>query len=135
LKLFVLGFLFRSNGREVALIQKNRPEWQRGSLNGIGGRVESGETPLAAMIREFSEEAGANVSDWRNFGVLSSPDTPMAVALYVSHAAEEIVTKSDEPVAWYELLNLANLKVIPNLRWIIPAAMENGQFIIARCER
>lgn len=31
--------------------------FQAGRLNGIGGAVEPGETPLRAMVREFYEKA------------------------------------------------------------------------------
>jgi hypothetical protein len=34
----VAGFLFRNNDTEVALIRKNKPDWQKGKLNGIGGK-------------------------------------------------------------------------------------------------
>jgi hypothetical protein len=37
---YVVGFAFDTDGR-VALIRKNRPEWQAGRLNGIGGHVEA----------------------------------------------------------------------------------------------
>lgn len=52
----VVGFVFR--GKEVVLILKNRPDWQAGRLNGVGGRVEAGESPKEAMVREFKEETG-----------------------------------------------------------------------------
>lgn len=37
--LYVLGFAFTPDGR-VALIQKKRPAWQAGRLNGIAPRFE-----------------------------------------------------------------------------------------------
>ena len=40
----ILGFLFDDKGN-VALIRKHSPAWQAGRLNGLGGRVEHGETP------------------------------------------------------------------------------------------
>jgi hypothetical protein len=36
---YVVGFLFRNNLSEVALIKKDRPAWQAGHLNGIGGKL------------------------------------------------------------------------------------------------
>ncbi len=60
---YVAGFYFSECGERVALIRKLKPEWQRGWLNGIGGKVEPGESPLSAMVREFEEEAGARIED------------------------------------------------------------------------
>ena len=70
MKRYVVGFLFRNNGTEVALVRKLKPEWQRGRLNGIGGKIEPNEDSRAAMMREFAEETGANVDDWRAFAWL-----------------------------------------------------------------
>lgn len=69
---FVLGFYITRSG--AILICKTRPEWQRGKWNGIGGRIEEGETPLQAMVREFEEEAGFKTSeeDWVPRFVISS---------------------------------------------------------------
>ena len=40
------------------VIKKERPVWQAGLLNAIGGHVEKGEYPVEAMQREFLEETG-----------------------------------------------------------------------------
>lgn len=54
---YVLGFIFNSDMTQVLLIQKNRTERQKEKWNGIGGKVEPGETPHQAMVREGNEEA------------------------------------------------------------------------------
>mgnify|MGYP002715664186 CR=1 FL=1 len=41
---FVAGFAFSADGGKVALVRKNRPRWQRGRLNAIGGSIEAGES-------------------------------------------------------------------------------------------
>jgi 8-oxo-dGTP diphosphatase len=62
-KRYVVGF-YMGFGDDplIALIQKKRPKWQEGKFNGIGGHVEETETPFEAMVREFREEAGLNVT-------------------------------------------------------------------------
>lgn len=55
---YVVGFIFSLDRQSVLLIRKNRPQWQLGKLNGIGGEIEKGETPHAAMTRECAEECG-----------------------------------------------------------------------------
>jgi 8-oxo-dGTP diphosphatase len=69
---YVLGFAFDTHGERLALIRKNRPTWQAGRLNGIGGKLEPGESAIQAMVREFAEEAGVATKekDWRLLGAL-----------------------------------------------------------------
>lgn len=55
---YVLGFVFNHDASKVLLIQKNRPAWQAGKFNGLGGKIEGQESPLLAMVREFREETG-----------------------------------------------------------------------------
>lgn len=55
---YVLGFAFNLALTQVLMIRKNRPLWQKGLLNGIGGKVEPREIESLAMVREFKEETG-----------------------------------------------------------------------------
>lgn len=72
---YVLGFAFTPEG-QVALIEKNRPAWQAGKLNGIGGHRETNETAVMAMAREFKEEAGLTIDPvrWRKVGYMRCDD-------------------------------------------------------------
>ena len=70
---YVLGFMFSAtNENKVILIEKLKPSWQCGLLNGIGGKIEAGESPVQAMVREFQEEAGLETTsqEWTPFGVI-----------------------------------------------------------------
>ena len=69
---FVLGFMFDPDFNRVALIQKNRPSFMKGKLNGIGGRIEENESEKEAMIREFKEETGVDTIgfDWKWFALM-----------------------------------------------------------------
>jgi 8-oxo-dGTP pyrophosphatase MutT (NUDIX family) len=66
---YVLGFAFTPSRKGVILIKKRRPNWQAGKLNGPGGKIEAGETPEQAMIREFKEETGIDteLGQWSDF--------------------------------------------------------------------
>lgn len=70
---YVLGFMFSENKAQVALIRKQRPVWQRGKLNGMGGHIEKGESAVDAMVREFKEETGMETvpSEWHHYATLS----------------------------------------------------------------
>ena len=119
---YVAGFLFRSGGTEVALIRKTHPEWQKGKRNGIGGKVEAGETPLQAMRREFLEEAGADVADWRQFATWQNKQA--IVHWFVAHGDADIRSMTGEAVEWYPVADIAKLPTIPNLRWLVPLALD-----------
>src|SRR5574339_145798 len=68
---YVVGFMFDENEEHVLLIRKTHPDWQAGKLNGIGGRIEDGESAREAMQREFKEEVGVDHEDWKHYCVLS----------------------------------------------------------------
>lgn len=59
MNLFTCTFAFSHTGEHVLLIRKARPEWQKGYLNGIGGKFEPGDrSVIDCTIREFREETG-----------------------------------------------------------------------------
>lgn len=122
--IYVVGFYFDNFYENVALIRKKRPEWQKGKLNGIGGKVEidNNESFEDAMHREFKEETGADVYDWDRFCHLRGDWGE--VQFFVSNGnLHELASVTDEPIEIYSVTNLPE-NVIPNLRWLIPMAME-----------
>jgi len=127
MKQYVLGFCFDSLYSQVLLIEKNRPAWQAGRLNGVGGKIEStDESPLAAMAREFEEEAGVKTTGWEQFATMHGPewicycfslagDPPFALA----------ESTTDEKLKRCVVDNIySRQNVISNLRWLIPLAMD-----------
>lgn len=119
---YVCGFMFDSNAR-VLLIAKLRPDWQAGKLNGIGGRVEEGETETQAMRREFQEETGIVCDNWCLFCVLRDA---RGWPVYFYYGAGNIYAAqrlTDEEPVILECSDLGfDARVIPNLRWLIPMA-------------
>jgi len=125
---YVVGFAHDGEGR-VALIEKNRPEWQAGKLNGIGGHVEKGEDPWAAMRREFREETGADIDSWELFVRMEFPGAEIFFfkALVSLQQLTELRTMEDEVVTIVDWLDPASwpgtATIIPNLNWLVPLAM------------
>mgnify|MGYP003542559297 FL=1 len=58
----VVGII--TDNKEILLLRKNNPDWQRGLYNGIGGKVELNTTPLETIIKKCQEELGVNISNW-----------------------------------------------------------------------
>jgi 8-oxo-dGTP diphosphatase len=126
---YVCGFLFSEDRQTVALIRKNKPAWQCGRLNGIGGKIEEGESPNQAMRREFREEAGADIVTWRAYAAINSPEDcaePWEVYFYFAFSNRELRSMTNEPIALYPVVQLHGLPVIYNLRWLIPLALDDS---------
>jgi 8-oxo-dGTP diphosphatase len=124
---YVVGFLFRHG--KVALIEKKRPEWQKGKLNGIGGHIEPGESPYQAMIRECTEESGFSTNRWREYTLLTNKERTVELHVFtVESEVARITTKTDEHVMWYPADRLPE-NIIPNLAWLIPMAKHPNTFM------
>ena len=120
---YVCGLLFSVDRTRVLLIRKRRPAWQAGRLNGVGGKVEPGETVRNAMRREFREEAGLDIAEWREVVVLTGPDwRGHFFRAFGDVGAAGAVT--DELLEVHPVVSLPP-DVIPNLRWIIPLALDD----------
>jgi 8-oxo-dGTP diphosphatase len=110
-------------GDSVALIRKNRPEWQAGLLNGIGGHVEANETPTAAMVREFEEETGYYVSPFRWFRVAILSGSNYEVHFFTTTGpVRKLKSTTDEEVVVYRSDLVTSDIAIPNLTWLLPLA-------------
>ena len=124
---YVCGFAFDDLAEGVALIQKKRPAWQRGKWNGIGGHVEPGEFSLAAMAREFREEAGVEVDGWEKFLILRGG---LAWNVHFFRAfgvdLDELESRTDEKVDWFHPSVMPRIGVVPNLLWLVPLAADRN---------
>lgn len=125
---YVLGFLFSGGNLEaVSLIRKNKPNWQAGKLNGIGGKIEAGETPRRAMSREFHEEAGVDIQPglWTSVTkiVFATGDEMHVFAYHAQQRPPVLVPKTPETPCYYETQIVPiRQDTIDNLCWLIPMA-------------
>jgi 8-oxo-dGTP diphosphatase len=127
-KVYACGFLLyrAAFSTQVALIKKLRPTWQAGKFNGIGGRVEEGESPAAAMTREFMEETGVTVLGWRCFALLKHGDNLVYMFTAEVTVMKRLTQMTDEHVQWLGIPYLQYVQRIANLDWLIPMAMSKN---------
>lgn len=125
----VVGFVFWRG--QVLLVRKARPFWQAGKLNGVGGKVEEGETTVMAMVRECHEETSVVTStmDWEYVAKIEYSGGRVQ---FFRHFAPDSAIMSGiknpdptEPLGWYPWANLPN-DVLPNLRWLIPFCQDRA---------
>jgi 8-oxo-dGTP diphosphatase len=130
MKTYVCGFLFSPDRQRVLLIRKLRPAWQAGKLNGIGGKIEPGETPIRAMRREFREEAELEIADWHEVLTLSGKDDAGSGVGWRGHffrafgPVDDARALTDETTEIHPVAALP-ADSIPNLRWMIPLMLDD----------
>lgn len=122
---YVVGFVFNQDESRVMLLRNNRPDWQAGKLNGVGGHVELGETFDDAMVREGQEESG-RIFSWEQFAVLDGDGWTMGC--YRASGDLSGIPVHNDVGELFELCwahAVSQPEPLPNLRWLIPMAMDS----------
>lgn len=128
---YVLGFMFDTRGKFVVLIQKNKPLWQKGLFNGVGGKIEPNESAHEAMGREFEEETGVHTCyrNWRKYGKMSGTDWGCDLFYCLADGGElaDVRTVTEEVVKIVKVDDVLSgiAPVISNLPWIITMALDD----------
>lgn len=139
-KKYTVAFLFDKTLKYVSLVRKAKPEWQAGKFNGIGGKLEEGETFAQANVREFQEETGVPTKEeeWSRFAKIETVDTEIEFFAMKSDIHIDLVTtqttepgQPEEPI---EVENVADVcqgilhgseQAVENLAWLIAMAKDH----------
>lgn len=125
MKEWVLTFLFDGSKQNVLLIKKERPEFQKGLLNGIGGSVEPYETYVDAAVRELKEEANIDISGFDLTKIGSFGDgRSWRVVMFKGRWDGEFSSLTDEQVVKIPVKDLQNMNKMSNLDWMIPLCLD-----------
>jgi len=135
----VLGFMFSEKKTRVVLIQKQKPEWQKGYLNGVGGKKEEGESPFYAMVREFKEETTIQYDQWKH--CITFKCNEGTVFVYKGELPfrelKDIDCHTCENGEIIEVCKVDDLRnnfldaePLSNLYWMIPLLLDNIKFPI-----
>jgi 8-oxo-dGTP diphosphatase len=128
--------MFDNIYRSVLLIEKTKPAWQKGLVNGIGGKIEPDDiSDLSAMVREFREETGliTNDEDWDHFASLKGND--WEVIFFRSFQDRDFLCKAqsieeEEVQLWEIAAALQSDVLMKNLKVLIPLALDNSGIAI-----
>ena len=103
----VVGLI--TDNKEILLLKKNNPDWQRGLYNGIGGKVELNTTPLETIIKKCQEELGVNISNWIELdSEISSSGIEIVYFLTTLNEGEikKLQSQTDERAELFSINNL-----------------------------
>lgn len=122
---YVLCFVKKFDS--VLLIEKLKPDWQRGLYNLPGGKIEPGETAKEAAIRELNEETGLIANSTLDLGDISGDGWRVHVIRCIVPSTV-IESKTDEHVFWCPFREaIRSPRLINNLKLVIPLA-DHGVF-------
>lgn len=126
---YTVGFAFTEDRQLVLLQKKLRPPWQKGYLNGVGGKIEHGEHASRAMHRECLEETGLSLI-WLPYGEmhgLNNDNQEFRCYIYgaFSDKVKQYKQIEDELLGLHFVKDINELKVIENLKFIIPFILCN----------
>ena len=115
--------------KEGKVLLGERPEGS--SLAGVwefpGGKLEAGELPEQALIREFREEVGIIISSSEKFMMVKHDYPDRLVTLYVQLIHDhqgEITPMEGQALKWVELEDLGSIDFLKGNQVIVKALLE-----------
>lgn len=126
---YCIGFMFSDDRQSVLLIEKKRPDWQKGFYNGIGGARETFDTDMQhCMVREFAEETGIFTvpSAWTQTLLCKSKTKDWALHIFSAigpiHQAKTI---TDERPVIVGLDSINVWPLVPSVAWMVPICLDD----------
>lgn len=131
MKKYSLVFAFDEKRNNVLLIKKKiSPHSHIGKYNGLGGKVEEGETFEHCAAREFIEESdGLPCRDLRHVATVLSPSSHVEVYSATSDFAFNLSFENEEGVVEsipvHEVFSSRALNFVPNAKWLIALSLDD----------
>ena len=126
-----LGYLVKQD--KVLLAMKKRGFGQ-GKWNGVGGKLESGETPEDTMRREANEEVGIKPITMRSIGIINfysvKRDDPLnqRVHLFLIESWDGEPAESEEMMPrWFDTNSIPMEEMWPDDKYWLPHALAGSK--------
>lgn len=132
IKLCTLAYV-RSEGRTLMLKRPITGHHQAGKYNGLGGKLEPGESPEECLRREVLEESGLVVESADLKGFITFPDFDGADDWYVfvyvvTRFSGEVASGPEGELEWVDDDVLADLPLWEGDRHFLPWLSQAGIF-------
>lgn len=133
MKLATLCYLKRANKTLMIHRVKKENDMHHGKWNGLGGKLEPGETPEACAKREIHEESGLVAANPRLRGILTFPkfakdEDWYAFVFVVTQFAGELIDSPEGVVRWIDDDQLLDLNLWEGDRIFLPWLERPGFF-------
>jgi 8-oxo-dGTP diphosphatase len=138
MKMATLCYVLKGNDVLMVHRVKKAQDMHHGKWNGLGGKLEPGETPEECARREIREESGLEVNELTLKGILTFPgfanDEDWYAFVFVAGAVHAALIDSPEGVLkWVSREELFDLNLWEGdrifLPWIFQAGFFSGKFV------
>jgi len=100
---------------KVLLIRKSHGRLHEGEWIGLGGKLEPGEEPLAAAVREFNEESGLTLEDPKLAGTFVWIDEAHCGVIHIvtgSRWSGGLSESEEGELRWHSIQDLPKLECL-----------------------
>ena len=133
MKLATLCYIRRYGHTLMIHRVKKTNDMHAGKWNGLGGKLEPGETPEECVIREIREEAGLNAANPRLRGIITFPGFPndedwYTLMFVVDEFDGDLIDSPEGYLKWIPDAELLELNLWEGDRIFIPWLDQKGFF-------
>jgi len=133
MKLATLCYIQHNNKTLMLYRNKKENDYHEGKWNGLGGKLEQGETPEECAIREAYEESGLIIKNPQMKGIITFPmfdgKDDWYVFLFLFNGFEgKLIDSPEGTLKWVETEKLTDLNLWEGDKIFVPWLFQNKFF-------